>query len=103
MDSSLKQGGQIALERVARFRTVFQEAIACAQEEGGDMKPIALPFEMDLVQLRIKDKKLMKIMRGKDRSQVGGSLRGCLLDADVLSLSLSLSLWSPEMCVFVVA
>lgn len=34
------------------------------------MKPIPLPYEMELVELKIKDKKLIKIMQGKEPSQV---------------------------------
>lgn len=34
------------------------------------MKPISLPYEMELVELKIKDKKLTKIMQGKEPSQV---------------------------------
>ena len=48
----------------------LQEAIAKAQDDGGELKPIPLPYDMELVQLRIKDKKFIKIMQGKEPSQV---------------------------------
>ena len=34
------------------------------------MKPIPLPYEMELVELKIKDKKLIKTMQGKEPGQV---------------------------------
>lgn len=48
----------------------LQEACAKAQEDSADLKPIALPYDMELVQLKIKDKKFIKIMQGKEPSQV---------------------------------
>ena len=47
-----------------------QEALAKTQEDAADLKPIALPYDMELVQLTIKDKKFVKIMQGKEPSQV---------------------------------
>lgn len=47
-----------------------QEGMAKAQEEEADLKPIPLPYPMELVEMRIKDKKFVKTMQGKDPSQV---------------------------------
>lgn len=44
--------------------------MAKAQEEDAELKPTALPHEMELVEMRIKGKKFVKIMQGKDPSQV---------------------------------
>lgn len=44
--------------------------MAKAQEEGAELKPIPLPYEMELVEMKIKDKKFVKIMQGKELSQV---------------------------------
>ena len=46
--------------------------MAKAQEEGAELKPIPLPYEMELVEMKIKDKKFVKIMQGKEPSQVRG-------------------------------
>lgn len=48
----------------------IQEAFAKAQEDAADLKPIPLPYDMELVQLTIKEKKFIKIMQGKEPSQV---------------------------------
>lgn len=47
--------------------------MAKAQEEGAELKPISLPYEMELVEMKIKDKKFVKIMQGKEPSQVRGA------------------------------
>lgn len=44
--------------------------MAKAQEEGAELKPIPLPYPMELVQLKIKNRKFVKIMQGKEPSQV---------------------------------
>ena len=54
---------------------VFQEVVAKVQEDGADLKPIPLPYDMELVELKIKDKKFIKIMQGKDPSQVNNRNR----------------------------
>lgn len=48
----------------------LQDAIAKAQEDGAELKPIPLPYEMELVEMRIKDKKFIKVMQGKEPSEV---------------------------------
>lgn len=44
--------------------------MAKAQEEGAELKPTPLPYEMELVEMKIKGKKFVKIMQGKEPSQV---------------------------------
>lgn len=44
--------------------------MAKAQDDGAEVQPIALPYEMELVEIKIKDKKFVKIMQGKEPSQV---------------------------------
>lgn len=46
--------------------------MAKAEEEGVQLKPIPLPYPMELVELKIKNKKFIKIMQGKEPSQVWG-------------------------------
>lgn len=47
--------------------------MAKAQDAGAELKPIPLPYEMELVEMKIKDKKFVKIMQGKEPSQVRGA------------------------------
>lgn len=47
-----------------------QEGMAKAQDDSAELKPIPLPYEMELVEMKIKDKKFVKIMQGKEPSQV---------------------------------
>eukprot|EP00752_Nemacystus_decipiens_P007539 g6737.t2 len=63
---------EVGVERevLGPFHSVM-EGMAKAQEEGADLKPIPLPYEMELVEMKIKDKKFVKIMQGKEPSQVG--------------------------------
>lgn len=67
----------IEMEVLGPFESVA-EAMACAQESGGDSKAISLPYPMELVQLRIKDKKFVKIVQGKEPSQVCLSVYICV-------------------------
>ena len=57
----------------------LQEAISKTQEDGADLKPIALPYDMELVQLSIKERKFIKIMQGREPSQVGAAIGGSSL------------------------
>lgn len=56
-----------------------QLGMAKAQEEGAELKPTPLPYEMELVEMRIKGKKFVKIMQGKEPSQVRANVHVLLL------------------------
>eukprot|EP00752_Nemacystus_decipiens_P016320 g14595.t1 len=63
---------EVGVERevLGPFKSIM-ECMAKAREEGVDLEPIPPPYEMELVEMKIKDKKVVKIMQGKEISQMG--------------------------------
>ncbi|CAN0242708.1 unnamed protein product [Scytosiphon promiscuus] len=60
----------VETEAIGPFDSVA-EAMGEAQAQDAELKPTPLPYEMALVEMKIKNKKFFKFLQGKEPSQMG--------------------------------